>query len=59
MLTDVLPCPFPHTDPAIKWMELRKQGKIKERETYEQYDETNVRTYVRVVPSPPRLIGID
>ena len=31
------------TDPAIKWMELRKQGKIKERETYGGED-TNVRT---------------
>lgn len=28
-------------DPAIKWMELRKQGKIKDREKYEQYGETN------------------
>ena len=37
-------------DPAIKWMELRKQGKIKERETYEQYGETNRGIVIPQVP---------
>lgn len=35
------------TDPKIKWLELRKQGKIKERETYEQYGESRGETNVR------------
>lgn len=37
-------------DPAIKWMELRKQGKIKERETYEQYGDTNRGIIIPQVP---------
>lgn len=39
-----------YQNPAIKWMELRKQGKIKDREKYEGYEETNRGIVIPQVP---------